>query len=235
MDKKINDKNISRMLARRSRIIGIIVACLVLAIAFPGIVRAAIAVINTTDGSWDGGWGNPMRVDGDDAGVTDDVDIDTFWVNTDASSPTTFYFGVSTVDPLRTYGGVRICVKVDCNGDNDFTDAEDRVLEINPGDTIYDVIGDNSGWELNSADDGEFVSTRYMEARTNNSGSIVWSGCMASNPLIKAEVRDDFCPNDGTLYDETVPRSYDLPTAIRLQNISVRAAGDDLASWLGCR
>ena len=208
MEHKITNRRNSQTFIRHTKIIGFIVASLVFVGAFTGIVKAAIAIINTNDGAQDSNWGTPLIVDGDDAGVADDLDIDTFWVNTDAASPTTYYFGVSTVSPLRTAGGVRICIKMDCNGDGDVTDAADRVLEINPSDTIYDVAGNSSStYEANAATDGEFVG-RYIEARTNNSGSISWAGCMAGNPVIQAEVRDGFCPDLGTLYDATELRAY---------------------------
>lgn len=232
MQKMFAQQNGLRRLSLSLRFAGMLVLCLTLASVFPGVVRAAIAVINTNDGAWDSNWGNPLRVDGDDPGVADDLDIDTFWVNTDGATPSTYYFGLSTVAPLRTYGGVRVCVKVDCNGDGDVTDAVDKSLEINPGDTYYDTNGNSSSpWEINSAADGEFIG-RFLEARTNASGSISWAGCMASNPVIKAEVRDWFCPNEGTMYDETVLRGYDLPTAVRLQDFSARAGGAGWSNWL---
>ncbi len=125
----MNNRNIqsrSQAVINRVRLIGIIVVCLVLASTAPAVVRAAIAAINTNDGAWDSNWGTPMRIDGDDAGIEDDVDIDTFWVNTNAASPTMYYFGVSTVTALRAGGGTRICVKVDCNNNgfpDDWTDT----------------------------------------------------------------------------------------------------------------
>ncbi|MBN1538458.1 MAG: hypothetical protein JW908_17110 [Anaerolineales bacterium] len=207
--------------AKRFHIFGIILLVLLFVCVFPNVVKAAIAVIDTNNGSWDSSsWGNPMRVDGADAGIDDDLDIDTFWVNTDAASPSTYYFGISTVNALRSSGGVRFCIKVDCNGDGDVTDAEDKVLEANPGDTYYDENGDSdTPFDTNAATDGEFIG-RFMEAKTNTSGSISWAGCFTDNPVIKAEVRDGFCPNQGTLYDETVLREYGLPTATRLQDFS---------------
>lgn len=228
----MNNRNIhsrSQAVINRGRLIGIIVVCLVLASTAPAVVRAAIAAINTNDGAWDTNWGTPMRIDGDDAGIEDDVDIDTFWVNSNAASPTMYYFGVSTVTALRTSGGTRVCIKVDCNNNGLVTDAADRVLELNPGDTYYDVAGNNSNtWELTPSTDGEFVNTRYVEARTNNSGSLSWVGCMASNPLIQAEVRDGFCPDQGTAYDATEPRRYDLPTAVQLSQASARSGNEGL-------
>lgn len=236
----MNNRNIhsrSQAVINRVRLIGIIVVCLVLASTAPAVVRAAIAAINTNDGAWDSNWGTPMRIDGDDAGIEDDVDIDTFWVNTNAASPTMYYFGVSTVTALRAGGGTRICVKVDCNNNGFVTDAADRVLELNPGDTYYDVAGNNSDtWEAVPNTDGEFVNTRYVEARTNNSGSLSWAGCMASNPLMQAEVRDGFCPDQGTAYDATELRRYDLPTAIQLNQASARSSNEgplNLALVLG--
>jgi len=216
--------------ARHNQINSIVLLLLIMVCTFPNVVNAAIAVIDTNNGSWDSSsWGNPIRVDGDDAGIDDDLDIDTFWVNTDAASPSTYYFGISTVSPLRTSGGPRFCIKVDCNGDGDVTDAEDKVLEANPGDTYYDLNGNSSAvWDTNAATDGEFIG-RFMETKTNTSGSISWAGCFADNPVIKAEVRDGFCPNQGTLYDETELREYDLPTVTRLQDFS---ANRDPHLWL---
>lgn len=225
MDEQITDQHYSRESTPFVRCVVFLVVGLVFAMVFPVMVNAAIAVINTNDGLWDSNWGGPMRVDGDDAGVDDAHDIDTFWVNTDAASPTTYYFGVSTVAPLQTNYGFRFCIKVDCNGDGDVTDVEDKVLEVNPADTLYDVNGNSSNpWEQNSSDDGEFVG-RFMEAKTNTTGSISWAGCMASNPVIKAEVRDGFCPDQGILYDETELREYDLPTAVRLRSLTARGIG----------
>jgi hypothetical protein len=99
----------SRKFGWYSRLLILLGVCLMLIGGLPVIVNAAIAVINTNDGAWDANWGAEMRVDGDDAGVDDDLDIDTFWVNSDAASPTTYYFGVSTVAALRTLGA---CVSV---------------------------------------------------------------------------------------------------------------------------
>jgi hypothetical protein len=229
MNKKKHRQNKLQVHNTWASMIGIVVIGLLLIAGFPAIAKAAIAVIHTDDGQWDSNWGTPLRVDGDDPGIADDVDIDTLWVNTDLASPTTYYFGVSTVSPLRTSGGVRICVKVDCNGNGSVSDAEDRVLELNPGDTYYDVVGnDPNNWEQNPGSHGEFIG-RFVEARTNNTGSISWSSCMASNPVIKAEVRDGFCPNQGTLYDETELRGYDLPTAVTLSSFSAASQ----AGWVG--
>jgi hypothetical protein len=215
----------SRKFVRRVPLFSIIVTCLVLIGALPIAVDAAIAVIDTNNGAWDTGWGTPMRVDGDDAGVDDDLDIDTFWVNSDAASPTTYYFGVSTVAPLHSSGGVRICILMDCNGDGDVTDVEDKSLELNPGDTYYDANGDSSfPYDTNPSTDGEFVG-RYAEAKTNTSGSISWATCMNQNPVVKAQVRGGFCPTDGTLYDETELRGYDRATAIRMRAVSSRVSG----------
>lgn len=224
-------QEIRNSLRNHGKIIRLLGICMLIAGIFPGAVRAAIAVINTDDGSWDSGWGTPLRVDGDDGAVADDRDIDTLWVNTNSSSPDTYYFGLSTVSNMSTIAGITACVKVDCNGNSLFNDAEDKILELNPNDEYYEVEGSGSLDDTNASTTGEFIG-RFAEAHTDSSGSISWAACLSGNPLIKAETRDGFCPDEGTLYDETEPRAYNIPTAVTLQSFTARAGGLGQPGWL---
>ncbi len=221
--RRTDSRNNDQRSSRRSRtIVAVCVVGLLLAIGLPGAVIAAIGVINTNDGLWDSNWGTPLRVDGDDGGVADGFDIDTFWVNTDAASPTTYYFGLNTV--AAPDANAFVCFKVDCNDNDVFTDNADRGLEYDQGnDWTTEYTGDGATFEYLPNSDGELVNTRYMEAKMTQGGTVDWTACMAGDHKIKAEVRDGMCPSNGTMRDDTEPG---YPTAVTLTRFTASTPGD---------
>jgi len=184
---------------------------------------AKIAPINTNDNVWDSNWGNPMHIDtiSGPAGF----DIDTFWVNTDASSPTTYYFGLSTIGTLDTNAIVYFFI--DCNDNNSFTDPVDRILEYDPlNDWVTEYTGDESTTEFGADTDGEKISSGgndSVEVMTTNAGTVSWSTCQLANHQIKAEIWNDIItnvPDSSPSQSSTPPRVYDLPTAVTLNNVT---------------
>ena len=221
-NKKANqDQTSNHQIPRWGQTVTLVVILGLLAvIAVPGIAFAAIATIDTDDNTWDSNWGTPMRVDTTIG--PDGYDIDTFWVNTDAASPTVYYFGLTTVGPLADDAIVYFWI--DCNDNNVFTDNADRVIEYDPlNDWVTEYTGDEATIEFAPDANGEVIGGNSVEVQTNNTGDVSWASCQVGNHSIKAEIWNDIItnvPDSSAAQSSTVPRIYDLPTAVALQSIS---------------
>lgn len=204
----------------------VVIFGLLVVIAIPSIAFAAIATINTTDGIWDSNWGTPMRVDTTIG--PDNYDIDTFWVNTDAASPTVYYFGLTTVGLLADDAIVYFWI--DCDDNNVFTDNADRVIEYDPlNDWVTEYTGDEATIEFAPDANGEVIGGNSVEVQTNNTGDVSWASCQMGNHNIKAEIWNDIITNvpdtdSSATQSSTDPRIYDLPTAVALTSFTINTS-----------
>lgn len=204
---------------------------LLLIVAVPTVVMAAIAAVDTNDGAWDSNWGTPLRVDSISGPAG--YDIDTFWVNTDAASPSVYYFGLTTVGSLANDAIVYFWI--DCNDNDVFTDNADRIIEYDPlNDWVTEYSGDEILIELGPDPDpnGEVIGGNSVEVQTNNTGDVSWASCQGGNHSIKAEIWNDIITNvadSSPSQSGTVPRTYDLPTAVTLNSFAAKSTNPGLS------
>lgn len=192
-----------------------------------GVALAGNFVANTTDDLIDTGWAgtSPVAGPGDvDPSVDPGYDIDTAWMATNTT------VGVEELSFRVLMEGaaasdLMVSAHIDCNNNSVFDDPEDRIvsydtltdsLEMTDGDG-QPITGGEPGGILFGERVGVDVSAVNIEFRTGT--SVDWSACFGT-------VQVYFETDDGTASpppnenDSTVARSYNMPTAIEVQNIS---------------
>lgn len=201
-----------------------------LIIGAPVSVLAALGTINPNDGAVDANWGTPMGAGTLSPG--NQYEIVNFYVNTDASTPTRFYFRWETAGALTSKFDF-LKVSLDCNNNNSYSDAVDVFVEILPSGSAGDkyVVSRGSG----GATDSSGSPTNLVERVGNNvevaptvGPNVDWSACLASNPTIFAESINFGGPGR----DVTTKRVYNLPTAITLSSFGAQSSGTPLMAGM---
>jgi hypothetical protein len=122
---------------------------------------------------------------------------------------------------------------IDCNDNNVFTDNADRVLEYDPlNDWVTEYSGDETLIEFALDASGEVIGGNSVEAQTDNTGTVSWASCQGGNHSIKAEIWNDLITNvtdNSPSQSGTVPRTYDLPTAVTLTSFEIGTSNAGLA------
>ena len=178
------------------------------------VAYAVFISIITDDGLLDGGWPvDPfpvVAVGGEDPGYN----IQAFWVGTNADPPTEYYFRAD-LDAAMPAGGF-LEARLDCNGDGDFVDAVDVLVDYQP-DVDGTVVLDGTETNIDSQPDeyGEATDTDFVyEWKASTSGiNVNWSACLANPVSIMLATMDSTL----TPRDTTSAWGINVPTAVTFQ------------------
>ena len=202
-----------------------VVAIVVLMLVIATVVNAAHVAINTDDGVLDSDWSNvSMLLDTSDSGdvANTNYDIGEVWVGNDAATPTTeLYFRVD-LEGLLNFSD-RLEARLDCTGDNDFTDAQDIVVyyQLNVSEDVSECQGNLyasgcpfSQIEQNGATFGEEImgSPNTYEWKANISGATNWGDCQDAIAVQFASLQNgsEIDVTDWNEADYSVPNSVTL-------------------------
>lgn len=212
-----------------------VIAIVVLTIT--SVVYAAHVTIDTDNAMLDAAWSNvSMLLDSaewGDVGNTN-YDIGEVWVGNDASPPSEIYFRADLEGTLLAFD--RLEARVDCTGDNDFTDTQDVIVyyQLNVGgEDVSECQGNlyTSGCPFNFIEQngdtyGEEItgSPNSYEWKADISGDTSWSACLDNLKVQFASM------NDGSEIDVTdwQEADYSVPNSVTLAGFT--AQGNLVAS-----
>ncbi len=208
-----------------------------IALLLPGVALAAHYAISTTDSSVDDWTGVVTTVtDGDDGSVDDNWDIDQAWV-TDNSAHSEMYFRVNFVGS-GAFPGCANCsfieARIDCNRDNDFSDAGDVVVFYDPA-TPYAGECQGNDWpgcyttmEINGATFGQMLSgtPNNYEFKADTTDGVSWSSCTDGINVFFAT----YDWENSITYDSTSAIAFNLPTSVTLNKFSARTQNENQAA-----
>lgn len=201
-----------------------VIVVVVLMLVVTTVVYAAFVTVNTNNGAVDtAAWNSttPLLVDGSGDTGNANYDIGEVWVANDAATPTELYFRVDLEGLLNL--GDRLEARLDCNGDNDFIDAQDILVyyQMNITEDVSECQGNlyASGCpfaliEQNGAEFGEEITgtPNTYEWKADISGDTVWDSCMGSINVQFASLQN------GSEIDVTdwAQGNYNVPTAVNM-------------------
>ena len=221
-----------------SRIIqfSLVILSLSVALMLPSTASAVFASINTDDGVIDPQWANVsvFLTSPNDGGVPDSQDIKQAKV-TRESDNSYWYFQVILYGQLPQDNATSIEARVSCDGNATFTGAEDKYVlyyhaDPSTNDNVIECEGNDyptcsNGEMLKGSDFGEEVAvgdgTYAYEWKTDiaNPGGISWATCNGQETLQFA-----VAGTDGTTYDSTGTRQFDVPTAVQTRQLAARSS-----------
>ncbi len=222
---------------KTSRIIRILLVVLGLSVALmlPATALAVFASINTDDGVIDADWASVgVFLTSPNGAMADSVDIAQAKVVRESDN-SYWYFQVILYGQLPQDNSTSLEARISCDGNAVFTGAEDKYAlyyHANPStnDNAIECEGTDypacsNGEMLKGADFGEEVAvgdgTYAYEWKTDiaNPGGISWATCNGQETLQFA-----VAGADGTTYDSTTTRQFDVPTAIQMQHLAARGS-----------
>jgi len=210
------------------------------ALLLPVAAWAAFASINTDDGAIDPAWAGiaVFRASPDDPGVSNDRDIKQAKVTREADN-SFWYFQVILYGQLPLDNLTSVEARISCNGDDDFTDSEDKIVlyyHADPpdNDNSIECAGNDypscsTDGETQGSDFGEEVAVGdgtyayEWKADISDAGGIDWSTCNGQE-RIQFTVADE----TGATYDTTEIRGFDAPTAVDVQRLTARSGAPDI-------
>ena len=199
-------------------------------------VYAAHVTINTNDGALDANWANVSLIINDGADTAANYDIVEAWVGNSADNSAFFFRAnlAGTGQLPNDYSALE--ARLDCNLDNDFTDAQDVVVFyaldtfLPDGEEVMECQGDDyidcdylpepNNSDTNPLTSGEEIAgTPYSyewQADTVN-GATDWSACLGSFNVQFASVN-----GSGVVQDITNWLPYSAPNAVALSSITAQ-------------
>lgn len=213
-----------------------IVLVLVLVVAmglfFKDTYAAWITDINTTDGLLDPNWGTPLFTATSPI-TDDDLDIKNAWMHNNGEY---IYFRIETWKEPAVPSGFDAVALLDCNSNGVYTDNDDRKIVYRPNtpEFIYILYGDQVQGETPYWVQCTSNSTCTWGERVGTTANIEWKVQYTQDTDWPAECLNDIKigwatanETNWSTYMITPFFGYDIPTAIKLENLEARS-GDRL-------
>lgn len=193
------------------------------------VVQATFVTINTNNNIIDPAWSavTVLRQKPKTPGVVDGLNIKQVWVTREADK-SFWYFRADLYGQLPTDNYSSIEARIDCNNDNAFTGAQDKIVfyyhsaASNTLDNVIECAGNNyplcstdgesKGWDFGEqipVGDGTYAYE--WKADTNELGGIDWSACSQQKTIQFVTV-----DNTGKVIDSIFPALVDGPTVAYL-------------------
>jgi hypothetical protein len=202
---------------------------LLVALLVTGVALADYITVNTDDGVLDSAWaGRSIFINdpsGDNTG-TAQYDLLEIFMGESGTNPTDYFYFLVQVNANNFTTVLNIAANLDCDNDGNFVEADDRRV-LYSGGAVFVQSGLGANIRGNVSTDGERVS---FAGGTNNAaefrvplGDVDTCG---TNPTIGVLFATIEAPLPGTVRDTTLPRLWDVPTAIDLVSVEGRSASN---------